>query len=92
MMTWLFGNKDHLYRCSLTGRYHDPLVLQRFLSQGVNDVPTIREAFGCQRPTQPDGSGYSEGQCLAEYDRFAAWLEGKGVTVQTSPTAAPSTD
>jgi len=92
MFGFLRPSKSHLWRCPLTGAYHDPRVLMRRLAAlDPFGVDGIRSVLGAPEVTRW-GTGYSEEQVERAYLAFTEWYSGKGATARTSPTSAPSTD
>lgn len=91
IVKWLSGpDLSHLWRCPLTGAYHDPRVLQRSLcALDPFTVDGIRSALGAT-PVSRWGTGHPEEHVEKAYLAFQEWLEGKGMTERSSPTSAPS--
>lgn len=92
MFHFFRDRKPHLWRCPLTGAYHDPRVLMRRLAAlDPFGVDGVRSVFGAPEVTRW-GTGHTEEQVEQAYLAFLEWYEGKEGTARSSPTSAPSTD
>jgi len=77
LLRWFRRCPDYLWRCPLTGAFHDPAVLHRKLSAAPVTVDSIRAALSLPE-LDALGHGYAESQATAAYESFCRYVEGKG--------------